>query len=74
MEIKLPNEIWIDVEGRHKLVLTSDYIKAKTAQLKEFGYSDLTEQTVEGQLKLILSGKPLNVIGKFIEDDIVKEK
>lgn len=71
--MKYTHEIWINVEGHNKLVIASDYIKAKTAQLKEFGYSNLTEETVEEQLQLIFENKPLSVIGKFMEDDIVKE-
>ena len=38
-----------------RLVLKSDYIKAKTTVLKEFGYDSLTEKEVEEQLELILS-------------------
>lgn len=53
-----------------------DYIKAKSCQLKEFGYPHATEQLVEEQLDKVLAGAKkmadgLTVIGMFIEGDIV---
>lgn len=46
------------------------YVNAKLRDLKEFGYSDLTKQTVLDQLEAILKSKKLTVIGMFMEDDI----
>jgi hypothetical protein len=70
--MKLPATIYINVEGEKRLVRTKDYIKAKTKQLIEFGYPDLTEAEVRDQLVAISKGEELSVIGKFMEDDIVK--
>jgi hypothetical protein len=70
--VSLPNEILIEVEGRQKRVLTKDYVTAKTKQLQEFGYTKLTEEEVSSELQNILSNKPLNVIGMFMKDDIVR--
>jgi len=50
------------------------YIDAKTKDLREFGYSNLTPEHVEQQLQYVLEGrKPLDVIGNFIEGDNPKE-
>lgn len=50
-----------------------NYIVAKTRQLREFGYGNLSEDEVRLQLDLVLAGKTedLTVIGQFIQDDIV---
>lgn len=64
-------EITIKVNGEKRRVLRSDYVTAKTKQLREFGYPRLLESEVSAQLDKILAKKPLNVTGKFMEDDIV---
>ncbi len=72
----MPKDIAIKLsDGR--TVSRKDYIRAKTKDLIEFGYSDLTEEEVEHQLTKI-EGKEtflnsLSVIGLFIQDDICKE-
>lgn len=71
-EVMLPNEILIEVDERKKLVLTTAYITAKTKQLKEFGYGNLTEWEVKKQLQNILSDKPRNIIGSMMEDEVVR--
>lgn len=54
-----------------RVVLLSDYVKAKTLDLIEFGYQKLTEEEVMAQVELILSGsKNLSVIGRFCERDL----
>lgn len=64
----MSKETLLLTDGR--TVYKEDYIKAKTKDMIEFGYSDLTEETVRKQLENILSGKELDVIGMFMEDDI----
>lgn len=57
-----------------RVVLKSDYIKAKTKDLIEFGYKNLTEEDLAEQLDKVLSNSPdseLNVIGFFVKSDIV---
>lgn len=53
-----------------KVVSKEAYIVAKTKDLIEFGYTDLTNKTVEEQLEKVLKGEELSIIGKFIEGDI----
>ncbi len=54
-----------------RTVYAEDYIKAKTAQLKEFGYNSLNESGVREQLdKVLKKENNLTVIGHFIKDDI----
>ena len=49
------------------------YVKAKTRQLREFGYNDLTEQQVDEQITKILNGEPLDVIGLMMEDEVIAQ-
>lgn len=51
-------------------VLKSDYIKAKTWDLNEFGNSYLTPEDVSEQLVKILNNEELTVIGMFMKRDI----
>jgi hypothetical protein len=52
-------------------VLKSNYIKLKTKDLIEFGYTNLTEAEVSEQVDKILSGDPnLSVIGHFCKGDL----
>lgn len=57
------------------LVPRAAYVKAKTQQLREFGYTTLTEEHVNEQVDAVLAkkefGKGLTVIGKFMEVEIV---
>ena len=50
------------------------YVEAKTKDLQEFGYPDLTQEHVRTQLEYVLtSRRPIDIIGSFIEADNVKE-
>lgn len=52
------------------VVLKSDYIKLKTKDLKEFGYTNLSENEVAEQVEKILKKEGgLSVIGMFCKDD-----
>ncbi len=60
-EVKLSNGM---------MVLKSNYIKLKTKALKEFGYTNLTENEVAEQVEKILKKEDdLSVIGMFCKDD-----
>ena len=60
-EVKLSNGM---------MVLKSNYIKLKTKDLKDFGYSGLTENDVAEQVEKILKKQnDLSVIGMFCKDD-----
>ena len=65
--IKLPDSLKL-ADG--KSVPTGAYVKAKTKDLREFGYPKLEEATVREQLHFILAKKPLSVIGMFMVDEI----
>lgn len=72
--LNLPENIKIILDDEQPItVKTKDYVKAKTKDLIEFGYSTLTEHDVEVQLNLILANRKedLSVIGRFIEDEII---
>lgn len=67
---ELPRFITINLEEKAKRVLTRDYVRAKTKDLRQFGYESLKESEVEEQLLRLLNGKNWsNVIGGFIERD-----
>lgn len=54
-------------------VAKSDYIAAKTKQLREFGYGNLTESDVAEQLDILLhkSDDPdLSVIGMMMKGEV----
>jgi len=67
----LPEKITILRDEEEVVVDTYKYIYAKTKDLQEFGYSQLTGDTVKEQLEKILNGEKLSVIGQFMKDDIV---
>jgi hypothetical protein len=54
------------------VVEKAKYVRAQTRALQEYGYSDLTEAHVSGQIDKALKGEKLDVIGMFIEKDLVK--
>lgn len=55
-------------------VLKSIYIKLKTKDLIEFGYSNLTENEVAEQVEKILKKEnKLSVIGMFCKSDLIVE-
>jgi len=53
-----------------RVVLKTDYIKAKTGDLKNYGYATLKESELGEQVEKILAGEELNIIGMFCEGDI----
>jgi hypothetical protein len=63
----LDDYIHLKNEGTY---LKIKYISAKTKELQEFGYTDLTEKTVAEQLEKMLKKEKLNVIGMLIEKDL----
>jgi hypothetical protein len=68
-----PVEITIIANGEARRVARSAYVSAKTKDLREFGYRNLSHSDVSAQLDLILAGTAtsgLSVIGKFMIDDI----
>ena len=65
--------IKVDLEGQVVTITKEKYIKAKTKDLKNFGYANLTEKDVADQLEKVINKETLSVIGMFIEKDIVQE-
>lgn len=62
----------IDLDGKIIKVQVCDYISAKTKDLIEFGYSNLTEEQVLNSIRRILNKEKLtDIIDNFIKDDIV---
>lgn len=56
-------------------VKKSQYVEAKTKDLRAFGYSNLTEEEVSKQVdKILAQDKDLDVIGMFCESDILIEE
>lgn len=54
-----------------RTVARKDYVTAKTKQLREFGYEDLSESHVSEQLdKILADDNDLTVIGMFMKDEI----
>lgn len=65
-------QILLPFDNEPVVVAKTDYIKAKTKDLIEFGYTTLTEQDVADQLEKILThDKELSIIGAFMKDEIV---
>lgn len=67
-------KVYINLEGRKLSVPKSAYIKAKTGDLKAFGYTTLTEEQVAKSLEKAISGEADEVIAMFIESDLDKSK
>lgn len=66
--------IKIYLNDKEVTVAKSDYVAAKTKDLREFGYTSLTENDVANQLEKILSGSDdLDVVGQFIKPDIADQ-
>lgn len=65
------NQIKIDLDGRKVVVDKYVYITAKTKDLIEFGYSNLTSNQVSDQLERVLNNQDLDAIGMFIQKDII---
>lgn len=68
----MKQKIKIDLDGRIISVDKEIYIIAKTKDLIEFGYKNLSESEVESQLDKVIKGEEINIIGMFIQKDIVK--
>lgn len=73
MIAKLPEELHVNLNGKEGYVTTNQYVVARTKDLREFGYNTLTQKEVEDQVLKILNGEKLNVIGMFMENEIIKE-
>jgi hypothetical protein len=55
-------------------ILKSNYVKLKTKDLIDFGYTSLSEKEVEDQVEKILAGDTdLSVIGMFCIEDLITE-
>jgi len=65
--------VWLELDGMKKEVLKSDYIRLKTKDLREFGYSTLTEDEVAASLEKALAGNANDVISMFIDGDLLKD-
>ena len=65
-----------NIDGKIMDVPRAAYVKAKTKQLREFGYPSLSESEVDAQIDALIQGKQLSdgltVIGKFMEREILK--
>jgi len=71
--MELPETIKINHPTRGVITAsTKDYLFAKLCDLQEFGFKDLTESVLRDQLKKIIKNEKLSVIGKFMEDEIVR--
>ena len=66
----------IKLDGRILEVDRAKYVKAKANQLREFGYTDLTDTEVDAQIDAVLSGKDYKtgktIIGGFMEDEVIE--
>ncbi|HYG24497.1 MAG TPA: hypothetical protein VEH04_17090 [Verrucomicrobiae bacterium] len=66
----------VKIEDRPAIEVSREaYVKAKTKQLREFGYGTLTEQHVDEQVDAVLSNKEigagLTVIGAFMQGEVL---
>lgn len=69
---KIPDFITIEVNYELRTVSTKDYIKLKAKQLREFGYADLTEETVKDAVIKSVNKEPVSdVIHSFVSRDII---
>jgi hypothetical protein len=67
---ELPRFVLIN-KDEPRIVDSVDYVAAKTKDLREYGYSGLTEDAVSEQLLKVLEGEKPDVIGMFIKNDLV---
>ncbi len=66
----------VKLEWRGEIEVTrSAYVTAKTKQMREFGYSHVTEKETDEQIDAVLAkkkfGKGLTIIGKFMEGEVI---
>lgn len=69
-------ELTIKLDSRGKIVVErADYVSRKTAQLREFGYPDVSESHVDAQIDALLGGKKfgegLDTIGMMLEGEVI---
>lgn len=66
-----------DFDRRDGMVSRAEYVRAKTKQLQEFGYPNLTENEVDDQVTALQQKKRigfgLTVIGMFMQDEVIVE-
>lgn len=68
------SSITIELNNKPCRVQVQDYVKAKTKDLQEFGYSTLTEDQVLKSVKRIVNKEEAkDVIDHFIKGDIILE-
>lgn len=77
--MKTTKTLIISIDGSPKSEVPRDkYVKAKTKQMREFGYPSLTEQECDNQITALLAGKEfgkgLTVIGMFMEGEVLEAK
>ena len=67
----------LEIDYQTAIAERTHYVKAKTKQLRKFGYANLKESEVDAQVTAILEGKTLEngltVIGGFMKDEIKGE-
>lgn len=64
--------ITIELNDRPATVKVTDYVTAKTKDLREFGYKTLTESEVMASVDKIRSGgEAVTVIDHFVKRDII---
>lgn len=68
-------KLTVVIDYKEAVVPRAAYVKAKTKQLREFGYPELTEAEVDAQIDALLTNKKLGdgltVIGMFMEDEVL---
>ncbi len=68
-------KIAVEIDGKKLIFPREEYVKAKTKQLREFGYTNLTTDEVDKQIDALITGKTfgkgLTVIGGFMQDEIL---
>lgn len=70
----MKNEIKVNIDGSIGWVPREKYANAKLKQLQEFGYSNLTMGELQSQIDAIHEGKELDVIGMFMEGEVLPLK
>lgn len=71
---ELPKTITVQQDGKRATVAPADYARVKAKHMRAFGYPDVTDADVLGQVRLLLDGEePSDIIGYFVERDLVRE-
>ena len=67
--------IKVKINYEPRSVYVQDYVRAKTKDLQEFGYSTLTEKSVLASVRRVLNKEKLtDVIDHFVKDDIILDE